>query len=89
MSLTTAIAIYVIIWWVVLFMVLPWRVLSQHESGAVAKGTDPGAPAVPRLWWKLLWTTIVASVVFALCAVAYSYRLVTLEGLASLLGFPD
>jgi hypothetical protein len=36
-----------------------------------------------------LWTTIVASVVFALCAVAYSYRLVTLEGLASLLGFPD
>ena len=45
MSLTTAIAIYFIIWWVVLFAVLPWGVRSQEESGAVAPGTDPGAPA--------------------------------------------
>ena len=58
MSLTTAIAIYFIIWWVVLFVVLPWGVRSQEESGAVSQGTDPGAPAIPRLWWKLLWTTV-------------------------------
>jgi predicted secreted protein len=30
MSLATAIAIYFIIWWVVLFAVLPWGVRSQH-----------------------------------------------------------
>ena len=85
-SLTTAIAIYFIIWWTVLFAVLPFGVRSQEESGAVAPGTDPGAPAIPRLWRKLIWTTITASVVFALCAVVYTYRLVTLEGLAALLG---
>jgi len=85
-SLTTAIAIYFIIWWTVLFAVLPFGVRSQEESGAVAPGTDPGAPAIPRLWRKLIWTTITASVVFALCVVVYSYRLVTLEGLAALLG---
>ena len=86
MSLTTAIAIYFIIWWTVLFAVLPFGVRSQHESGTVAPGTDPGAPVIARVWEKLLWTTVVASVVFALCAVVYSYRLVTLEGLMGLFG---
>ena len=88
MQLTTAIAIYFIIWWVVLFAVLPWGVRSQHESGDVAPGTDPGAPRVPNVWMKLVWTTVAASVIFALCAVVYSYRLVPLEGLAALLGMP-
>ena|ERR1700704_2586483 len=85
-SLTTAIAIYFIIWWTVLFAVLPFGVRSQEESGAVAPGTDPGAPAIPKLWRKLVWTTLAASVVFALCVVVYAYRLVTLDGLAALLG---
>ena len=85
-SLTTAIAVYFIIWWTVLFAVLPFGVRSQQESGVVAPGTDPGAPAIPRLWRKLGWTTVAASVIFALCVVVYSYRLVTLNDLAALLG---
>jgi predicted secreted protein len=86
MSVTTAIAIYFIIWWVVLFAVLPWGVRSQHEDGAVAPGTDPGAPAIPRLLHKLVWTTIAASVVFALCFLVYKYRLITLDDLVAWLG---
>lgn len=86
MSIATAIAIYFIIWWVMLFAVLPWGVRSQDESGAIAPGTDPGAPAVPRLWRTLIWTTVAAAAVFALCVVIYEYRLVTIEGLAALLG---
>src|SRR2546430_8444239 len=78
-SLTTAIAVYFIIWWVMLFAVLPWGVHSQQESGEVAPGTDPGAPALPRLWRKLMWTTVAASAAFGLCAVAYSYRLIDLD----------
>jgi len=85
-SLTTAIAIYFIIWWVVLFAVLPFGVRSQEESGEVAPGTDPGAPVIPQIWRKLVWTTIAASVIFALCAVVYIYRLITLDDLARLIG---
>jgi predicted secreted protein len=88
MSLATAIAIYFIIWWVVLFTVLPWGIRSQEEGGDVASGTDPGAPIIPRLWWKLLWTTVVAAVVFAICAVLYVNRLVTLDRLIDLFGLP-
>ena len=86
MSIATALAIYFIIWWVMLFAVLPWGVRSQDESGAVSPGTDPGAPTSPRVWRTLIMTTIAASVVFALCDVIYTYRLVTIEGLAALLG---
>jgi predicted secreted protein len=88
MSLATAVAIYFIIWWVVLFAVLPWGVRSQQESGSVAQGTDPGAPAIPRLRRKLIWTTIVAGIVFALWYVAYVYRLIALDDLAAMLGVP-
>jgi predicted secreted protein len=88
MSLATALAIYFIIWWVVLFMVLPWGVRSQHEAGDVVGGSDPGAPTVPRLWWKLFWTTVVSGVVFAVGAFVYVNRLVTLEDLIALFGMP-
>jgi predicted secreted protein len=82
MPITTAVAIFFLIWWVVLFAVLPWGIRSQHEGGEVAPGTDPGAPALPRLGRKLLWTTLVSAVIFAVCYIVYVYRLVTLEGLA-------
>ena len=86
MAVTTAVAIYFLIWWIVLFAVLPWGVRAQGEEGA--PGTDPGAPIVPRLVAKLVWTTLVASVIFGICAVLYVYRLVTLDDLAALMGMP-
>ena len=88
MSITTAVAIYFIMWWVVLFAVLPWGVRSQHESGEVMSGTDPGAPSIPKLGTKLLWTTVVTTIVFALCYVVYVYRLLTLDDLAAALRMP-
>jgi len=86
MPVTTAVAVFVLIWWVVLFAVLPWGVRSQHEDGDIAPGTDPGAPAVPDLRRKLIWTTLVSVVVFAVCYVVYAERLVTLEGLLAPFG---
>jgi predicted secreted protein len=86
MSPTTSLAIFFIIWWVVLFAVLPWGVRSQVESGEVVPGSDPGAPAVPMLKAKLIWTTIVAAIVFAAFEVIYRYRLVSFDDLATLWG---
>lgn len=78
MAVSTAFAIYFVIWWVMLFAVLPWGIRSQHEAGDVAHGTDPGAPALPRLLAKLLWTTLVSAIVFGAAYVVYVNRLVTL-----------
>ena len=86
MAVTTAIAIYFLIWWVVLFAVLPWGVRAQGEEGT--PGTDPGAPLVPHLRAKLIWTTAIASLVFGACAVVYVKGLVTLDDLAGWMGMP-
>ncbi len=88
MALTTAVAIYFIVWWVVLFAVLPFGVRSQEESGAVSPGTDPGAPVMANLKRKLVWTTLIACVVFALFFVVYTYRLITIDDLAAMIGMP-
>jgi predicted secreted protein len=81
MPITTAVAVFFLIWWVVLFAVLPWGIRSQQEGGEVVPGTDPGAPAIPNLTRKLLWTTLVSAAIFAACYVVYVDRLITLEGL--------
>ncbi len=49
-------------------------------------GTDPGAPAIPKLKTKLIWTTVAATAIFATCYEVYVNRLVTLDGLAALIG---
>jgi predicted secreted protein len=86
MSIATGLAIYFIIWWMVLFAVLPFGVRSQQESGDVAPGSDPGAPALPQLARKLVWTTVIAGIVFALGYVVYAYRLIALDDLVEMLG---
>jgi predicted secreted protein len=67
MSLVSAIAIYFIIWWVTLFVVLPFGVRNAHEAGEVVlDGNEAGAPVKPMMWRKVLVTTVLASVIFAL-----------------------
>lgn len=88
MTIPTGIAIYFLIWWLTLFAVLPWGVRSQHEGGDFAPGTDPGAPVIPRLWWKLLWTTLVSAVIFAILCFVYTSKLVTLEDMMRWMGMP-
>ncbi|MHB2169223.1 DUF1467 family protein [Alsobacter sp. R-9] len=60
MSISGAIALYFIVWWVTLFAILPIGVRSQHEAGEVAAGTEPGAPLAPMMRKKVLWTSLAA-----------------------------
>jgi predicted secreted protein len=71
MQLTTIIAIYFLIWWVTLFAVLPFGVRSQHEGEGYTQGTDPGAPIAARIGRKLIWTTLIATVIFGILAGIY------------------
>jgi predicted secreted protein len=88
MRVGTVIAIYFLIWWVALFAVLPWGVRSQEEGGEVVPGTDPGAPIKHRLWSKLGWTTLVATVVFGILYVVYDRGLIPYEFLSRISGPP-
>ena len=74
-----AVAIYIFIWWIVLFAVLPFGVRTQAEEGEVVPGTPESAPANPRLLRIFLINTLVATVVFALVYAAIVYKIVTPE----------
>ena len=63
-NISTAFAIYFVVWWVVLFVTLPFGVRSQHEDGEGTPGTDPGAPVLARMGSKLIWTTLISAVLF-------------------------
>ena len=65
MSLLSSAAIFFVIWWVVLFAVLPFGVRSQHEADDITLGTDHGAPHEPYLLRKAIATTLVAALIFA------------------------
>jgi predicted secreted protein len=88
MSVATLIAIYFLIWWLTLFAVLPWGVRSQEESGEVIPGTDPGAPLRHRVWSKLGWTTLIATVVFGILYGIYAGGLIPYEFLAKIASPP-
>lgn len=62
MGLVTGIAVYFVVWWVVLFAVLPW---GAHPPDEPEPGMAPSAPRKPRILLKFAVTTVVAAVVWA------------------------
>jgi predicted secreted protein len=65
MNPVSAIAIYFIIWWTVLFAVLPFGVRNASESGEIVDaGNDPGSPQNPQIAKKCAVTTLIAAVIF-------------------------
>jgi predicted secreted protein len=79
MSIPFAIAIYVVIWWTVLFAILPIGVRTQGEDGAVIPGTPASAPTRPRLVRVALLTTLVSALLFAVLWVAVRHNVLDLE----------
>ena len=66
MPILSVAAIYFVVWWLCLFVVLPFKVRNQVDDGEWVQGTERGAPALARLWPKLLITTLLAAIVTAL-----------------------
>jgi predicted secreted protein len=67
------VAVFLVMWWTILFAVLPLGVKSQAESGEVVEGTDPGAPVRPMMLKKIVITTILTAFVFSAFVLWTSY----------------
>ena len=61
------IVVYLIVWWLVFFMSLPFGV--RHDR-KVDEGHDPGAPDKPMLWRKAAVATVITTVLVAIVYVA-------------------
>jgi len=65
-NIETSVAVYLIVWWVVLFSILPVGVVSHAEAGVTPPGGgDPASPVEPKLKKKFLTTTWVSALIFA------------------------
>ena len=88
MALTSALAIYFILWWVVLFTVLPWGNRSLHEEGLEAEaGHVASAPIKPNLGRKFVITTLVSAVIYVIGYWLFSSGLVSLDNIPFLPDF--
>jgi len=64
MSLTTAIVLYPLLWFICLFFFLPQRVQTQGERGEIVPGTPQSAPFKAQFKSKVIRTTIATTVVW-------------------------
>lgn len=55
--------VFVMIWWVVIFAVLPFGVRRDEDPDA---GNDPGAPRNPMLWRKMGVATLLSGVIWGI-----------------------
>ena len=79
MGPVTAISIYLVTWWVVLFTILPIGVTSHADAGVdPGDGGDPGAPVEPNLKRKFITTTIASTVIWVICMLCLQFRLIPL-----------
>ena len=85
-TVSTWFAIYFVLWWITLFVTLPFGVRSQHEEGVGTPGTDPGAPVAHLIGRKMLWTTVISAAIFALSMFAYDAGYLSVERLSKLMG---
>ncbi len=66
-----ATALYFVVWWTLLFAILPIRNQPESDPERVVPGQDPGAPAAPRLREKAIWTTLLAGGAFLIALAAF------------------
>jgi predicted secreted protein len=79
-TLAYAIALYFIIWWIVLFAMLPIGVRTSEEAGEkTVPGSAESAPHAPNLLPKMVATTVVASIVFAALYAIIVHHVITLD----------
>jgi predicted secreted protein len=85
-TISSILAIYFVLWWVVLFVTLPFGVHSQDETNQTIEGTDPGAPVRALMARKLIWTTIISAIIFAIAMGLYELGYLNVGRLSDLMG---
>jgi len=66
MSLFSAFVVFLLIWWITLFGVLPMGVRGQAEENDIVNGSEPGAPVTSNIKRKFVITTIIATIIWGI-----------------------
>ena len=81
MSTTGSLIIYISIWWIVFFSVLPIGIKSQNAKFTdKLNGNDRGAPKNPKIAKKFFITTLITSIIFLVIYYLVSQNYLNLRG---------
>ncbi len=85
MGVSLSIAIYLTCWWIVFLSILPLGVVSHAEAGIKPEGGgDPASPVDPKIKRKVITTTWVSAIVFAVIWLALYFHLIPVPQLRGL-----
>ena len=73
--------IFILLWCLSLFIVLPIRMETQEDANAVTPKTQPGVPANPQLFLRIAWATGVAIFLWAICFIILEYGIINIDDL--------
>ena len=80
MGITGSIIVYVLIWWMIFFSILPVGIQSKKEKFEERiDGIDAGAPNNPKIGKKFLITTIITSIIFIVIYYLVKFNLLNLR----------
>ena len=65
MGIAGSIIIFLLIWWLILFIVLPLNISDKAEK-VIEDGNDTGAPNNPQIFKKFLITTIISIIIWSI-----------------------
>ena len=73
MTITAALVVFAVIWFLALYLALPIGEQSQSEAGEVVPGTPASAPVDTFLKKKVIWVTVISFVLWAvICGIIIS-----------------
>ena len=84
MNLTGGFVLFAVLWFLVLFIVILIGQKSQQDAGEIVPGTPAGAPADLPIKRKVLWTTGITIVIWAMIAAVIFSGVVSREDIANL-----
>ena len=79
MSVTGLAIIYVIIWWIVFFAILPIDV--ERKKLVKIEGEDPGSPENPKMIKKFIYCTVITTILFIIIYLLLKFEYLNLRNI--------
>jgi len=79
MSATGLAIIYIIIWWIVFFAILPIDV--DRKKTNKIEGEDPGSPENPRMLKKFIYCNIITTISFVIIYLLMKFEYLNLRNI--------
>ncbi len=79
MSLTGLAILYIIIWWVIFFSILPIDV--NRQKAVKIEGEDPGSPENPKMLKKFIYCTVITTIIFSIIYLLIKFEYLNLRNI--------